>query len=169
MVATSGSSMQLNKWNSCSSFLKKEVGVSVTGVMRRDREELSPLWTREPTWVKGQSRVTAVMLMMCLHGFTLLLKDTMTLLSNTSSHLLKCRQVSTFKGIVHPKNYNSVIINSFSSQGFFICHMINYTGYNQKWNVGSKVKCKLSQNLKESFFLLLSTQIKKYYGSQRLH
>ncbi len=21
-------------------------------------------------------------------------------------------------------------------QGFFICHMINYTGYNQKWNVG---------------------------------
>ncbi len=21
------------------------------------------------------------------------------------------------------------------SQGFFICHMINYTGYNQKWNV----------------------------------
>ncbi len=22
------------------------------------------------------------------------------------------------------------------SQGFFICHMINYTGYNQKWNVG---------------------------------
>ncbi len=21
-------------------------------------------------------------------------------------------------------------------QGFFICHIINYTGYNQKWNVG---------------------------------
>ncbi len=24
----------------------------------------------------------------------------------------------------------------FKVQGFFICHMINYTGYNQKWNVG---------------------------------
>ncbi len=23
----------------------------------------------------------------------------------------------------------------FKVQGFFICHMINYTGYNQKWNV----------------------------------
>ncbi len=23
----------------------------------------------------------------------------------------------------------------FSVQGFFICHIINYTGYNQKWNV----------------------------------
>ncbi len=25
-------------------------------------------------------------------------------------------------------------------QGFFICHMINYTGYNQKWNVG-QIRC----------------------------
>ncbi len=24
----------------------------------------------------------------------------------------------------------------FKVQGFFICHIINYTGYNQKWNVG---------------------------------
>ncbi len=23
----------------------------------------------------------------------------------------------------------------FKVQGFFICHIINYTGYNQKWNV----------------------------------
>ncbi len=30
---------------------------------------------------------------------------------------------------------------SMQGQGFFICHMINYTGYNQKWNVVSKVKC----------------------------
>ncbi len=27
-------------------------------------------------------------------------------------------------------------IGKFKVQGFFICHMINYTGYNQKWNVG---------------------------------
>jgi len=27
-------------------------------------------------------------------------------------------------------------ISRFKVQGFFICHMINYTGYNQKWNVG---------------------------------
>ncbi len=27
------------------------------------------------------------------------------------------------------------IIWRFKVQGFFICHIINYTGYNQKWNV----------------------------------
>ncbi len=26
-------------------------------------------------------------------------------------------------------------ITSIKVQGFFICHIINYTGYNQKWNV----------------------------------
>ncbi len=26
-------------------------------------------------------------------------------------------------------------VNQGYGQGFFICHMINYTGYNQKWNV----------------------------------
>ncbi len=28
------------------------------------------------------------------------------------------------------------LYSRFKVQGFFICHMINYTGYNQKWNVG---------------------------------
>ncbi len=28
-----------------------------------------------------------------------------------------------------------VTITRFKVQGFFICHIINYTGYNQKWNV----------------------------------
>ncbi len=29
-----------------------------------------------------------------------------------------------------------LLSSRFKVQGFFICHMINYTGYNQKWNVG---------------------------------
>ncbi len=30
---------------------------------------------------------------------------------------------------------NSSVWSSSNVQGFFICHIINYTGYNQKWNV----------------------------------
>ncbi len=31
--------------------------------------------------------------------------------------------------------YYCRFIGQGQGQGFFICHMINYTGYNQKWNV----------------------------------
>ncbi len=37
----------------------------------------------------------------------------------------------------------------FKVQGFFICHMINYTGYNQKWNVGQIKSGPLSGQCKE--------------------
>ncbi len=37
--------------------------------------------------------------------------------------------------IWHFSNMKDSIWTNIKVQGFFICHIINYTGYNQKWNV----------------------------------
>ncbi len=42
--------------------------------------------------------------------------------------------------LTHDKNVNVQYFWTkktyvYQGQGFFICHIINYTGYNQKWNV----------------------------------
>ncbi len=41
----------------------------------------------------------------------------------------------SFKWNVWTFNLFLNIGSRFKVQGFFICHIINYTGYNQKWNV----------------------------------
>ncbi len=53
-------------------------------------------------------------------------KKTRLLLDCVSKMILRCllHVLLNFQG------------SRFKVQGFFICHMINYTGYNQKWNVG---------------------------------
>ncbi len=61
----------------------------------------------------------------------------------------------------------------FLYQGFFICHIINYTGYNQKWNVGTHFtssKCYLGcKNIVLTCLIKESTYIIKYLTLQSIY
>ncbi len=57
----------------------------------------------------------------------------------------------------------SSVFSRFKVQGFFICHMINYTGYNQKWNVGQIRKCRST-----SYFEVLNTYLYLFHQAPKI-
>ncbi len=52
---------------------------------------------------------------------------------STSLSTSLCHSLSLYSSLYYTLSRS---LSRFKVQGFFICHMINYTGYNQKWNVG---------------------------------
>ncbi len=54
---------------------------------------------------------------------------------NSPSFIFKYQQKTQITFCLHNHNNITNDVRIFKVQGFFICHIINYTGYNQKWNV----------------------------------
>ncbi len=53
-------------------------------------------------------------------------------------------------------------------QGFFICHIINYTGYNQKWNVNQIRSAQWTVQKNKNKNYIKVTQHKSIYGKIRV-
>ncbi len=56
--------------------------------------------------------------------------------SDTFHHMTIILELLISSIFILPSNTSTFISILILFQGFFICHIINYTGYNQKWNVG---------------------------------